>query len=75
VVDTHVQRLSRRLDFSKESNPAKIEQDLMRLVRRDKWIIFAHLLIHHGRSKCTAIRPKCADCQIEDLCYSEDKTV
>lgn len=75
VVDTHVQRLSRRLDFSKESNPAKIEEDLMRLVRRDKWIAFAHLLIHHGRSKCTAIRPKCADCQIEDLCYSEDKTV
>ena len=75
VVDTHVQRLSRRLDFSKESNPVRIEEDLMRLVRRDKWIIFAHLLIHHGRSKCTAIRPKCADCQIEDLCYSEDKTV
>jgi len=75
VVDTHVQRLSRRLDFSRESRPDKIEEDLMRLVPRDKWILFAHLLIHHGRSKCTAIRPKCAVCPIEDLCHSEDKTV
>jgi len=75
VVDTHVQRLSRRLDFSRESRPDKIEEDLMRLVPRDKWILFAHLLIHHGRSKCTAIRPKCAVCPIEELCHSEDKTV
>ncbi|PYS00427.1 MAG: endonuclease III [Acidobacteria bacterium] len=75
VVDTHVQRLSRRLDFSKESRPDKIEEDLMRLVPRDKWILLAHLLIYHGRSKCTAIRPKCAGCPVEDLCYSEDKTV
>src|SRR2546422_2466093 len=55
VVDTHVQRLSRRLDFSKESRPDKIEEDLMRLVPRDKWVLLAHLLIYHGRSKCTAI--------------------
>ena len=75
VVDTHVQRLSRRLDFSKESRPDKIEEDLMRLVPRDKWILLAHLLIYHGRSKCTAIRPKCAGCPVEDLCYAEDKTV
>jgi endonuclease-3 len=75
VVDTHVQRLSRRLDFSRELRPDKIEEDLMRQVPRDKWILFAHLLIHHGRSKCTAMRPKCAGCPIEDLCYSEDKTV
>jgi endonuclease III len=75
VVDTHVQRLSRRLDFSKETRPDKIEQDLMRQVPREKWISFAHLLIHHGRAKCVAIRPKCAECPIEDLCYSEDKTV
>ena len=74
VVDTHVQRLSRRLDLSKESRPEKIEEDLMRLIARDKWILFAHLLIHHGRSKCAAMRPKCAECPIEDLCYSEDKT-
>src|SRR5262245_61572279 len=75
VFDTHVQRLSRRLDLSKESRPEKIEQDLMRIVPREKWIEFAHLLILHGRSKCTAIRPKCAECPIEDLCYSDEKTV
>ena len=75
VVDTHVQRLARRLDFSKEERPDKIELDLMQLFPRDKWIQLAHLLIHHGRAKCTALRPKCAECPIEDLCYSEDKTV
>jgi endonuclease III len=75
VVDTHVQRLARRLDFSKEERPDKIELDLMPLFPRDKWIQLAHLLIHHGRAKCTALRPKCAECPIEDLCYSEDKTV
>jgi endonuclease-3 len=75
VVDTHVQRLARRLDFSKEERPDKIEQDLMQLFPRDKWIQLAHLLIHHGRAKCIAIRPKCAECPIEDLCYAEDKTV
>jgi endonuclease-3 len=75
VVDTHVQRLARRLDFSKEERPDKIEIDLMQLFPRDKWIQLAHLLIHHGRAKCTALRPKCAECPIEDLCYSEDKTI
>jgi endonuclease-3 len=75
VVDTHVQRLARRLDFSKEERPDKIELDLMQLFPRDKWIQLAHLMIHHGRAKCTALRPKCAECPIEDLCYSEDKTV
>jgi endonuclease III len=75
VVDTHVQRLSRRLDFSTEERTDKIEEDLMRLFSRDRWILLAHLLIHHGRAKCTALRPKCAECPIEDLCYSEDKTV
>jgi endonuclease-3 len=75
VVDTHVQRLSRRLDFSREERPDRIEQDLMQLFPRDKWIQLAHLLIHHGRAKCVAIRPKCVECPIEDLCYSEDKTV
>jgi endonuclease-3 len=75
VVDTHVRRLSRRLDFSKESRPEKIEQDLMTIIPREKWIEIAHLLIHHGRTLCTALRPKCAQCPIEDLCYAEDKTV
>jgi endonuclease III len=75
VVDTHVQRLSRRLDFSKEEKPEKIEKDLMQLFPKDQWVLLGHLLIHHGRAKCSAQRPKCADCPIEDLCYSEDKTV
>jgi endonuclease-3 len=75
VVDTHVQRLSRRLDLSKEERPEKIEQDLMQLFPQQQWILLAHLLIHHGRAKCIAIRPKCRECPVEDLCYSEDKTV
>jgi endonuclease-3 len=75
VVDTHVQRLARRLDLSRERQPEKIEQDLMRVLPREKWILFSHLLIHHGRALCVAIRPKCAECPIEDLCYAEDKTV
>ncbi len=75
VVDTHVQRLSRRLDFSKETRPEKIEEDLMGLFPREKWILLSHLLIHHGRAKCAALRPKCAECPIESLCYSEDKAV
>jgi endonuclease-3 len=75
VVDTHVQRLSRRLDFSREERPEKIEEDLMQLYPREKWILLAHLLIHHGRASCSALRPKCAQCPIEDLCASEDKTV
>ena len=75
VVDTHVQRLSRRLDLSKETRPEKIEQDLMRLIPKEKWILFSHLLIHHGRAVCVAVRPRCAVCPIEDLCNSQDKTV
>lgn len=75
VVDTHVQRLSRRLKLSTETRPERIEQDLMRLIPKNKWINFSHLLIHHGRAVCVAVRPKCAVCPIEDLCDSEDKTV
>jgi endonuclease-3 len=75
VVDTHVQRLSRRLEFSRETRPEKIEQDLMKLVPKEKWIELSHLLIHHGRAICLARRPKCAACPLEDLCNSSDKTV
>jgi endonuclease-3 len=75
VVDTHVQRLSRRLDLSREARPEKIEDDLMKLFPREQWIQIGHLLIHHGRAKCQAQRPKCAECSIESLCYSEDKTI
>jgi len=75
VVDTHVQRIARRLDLTKHDTPEKIEQDLMRLIPQDKWIDFAHELIFHGRRCCTARKPNCAACPVEDLCYSEDKTV
>jgi len=75
VVDTHVQRLSRRLDLSREIRPDKIELDLMKLFPKNKWIAISHLLIQHGRAVCSAIRPKCAVCPIENLCHSEDKTI
>ena len=75
VVDTHVSRIARRLDLTKEEAPEKIEQDLMKIIPQDKWIQFAHELIFHGRRCCTARKPNCAACPIEDLCYSRDKTV
>ena len=75
VVDTHVQRLSRRLGFSTESRPDKIEQDLMQVVPREKWIQFSHVLIHHGRAVCSARKPDCANCAVADLCESEDKRI
>jgi endonuclease-3 len=75
VVDTHVQRISRRLDLSRAETPEKIEQDLMRIIPQKKWIAFSHEVIFHGRQCCTARNPKCAACPVEDLCYSEDKTI
>jgi endonuclease-3 len=75
VVDTHVTRLSNRLDLSRNTDPKKIEQDLMRVIPRDKWILFSHQLIWHGRKICVARKPKCAECNLEILCYSNDKTV
>ena len=75
VVDTHVDRLSHRLDLSRQNNPKKIEQDLMKLIPKDKWILISHQLIWHGRLVCQARRPRCLECPIEDLCYSRDKTV
>lgn len=74
VVDTHVHRISRRLELTKEDEPKKIEQDLMKVVPRDRWIDFSHQLIHHGRALCIARKPKCADCAIEKLCHAPDKT-
>ena len=73
VVDTHVKRLSGRLGFSKESQPEKIELDLMRVVPRERWIQLSHLLIYHGRGPCKARRPDCINCTIEELCESADK--
>ncbi len=75
VVDTHVQRLSGRLDLSKNQDPKKIEQDLMKIIPREKWILFSHQLIWHGRKVCQARKPLCLECNLESLCYSKDKTV
>ncbi len=74
VVDTHVQRISRRLELTKNDDPRKIEQDLMRVIPREKWILFAHQIILHGRALCLARTPKCADCPLENLCHAADKT-
>jgi len=75
VVDTHVMRLSRRLDLTRQDDPKKIEQDLMKIVPKKKWIEFSHQLIWHGRLVCQARKPKCQECPVEDLCYSKDKTI
>jgi endonuclease-3 len=73
VVDTHVTRIAQRLDLSKEKTPEKIEQDLVKLIPQDQWIDFAHEIIFHGRRCCTARKPHCPACPVEDLCYSKDK--
>jgi endonuclease-3 len=75
VVDTHVQRISHRLDLTRESDPVKIEKDLMKIIPKEKWILFSHQIIHHGRAVCVARNPRCSDCVLEPLCYSKDKTV
>ena len=75
VVDTHVIRLSRRLDLTKHEDPKKIEQDLMRVIPKEKWIQFSHQLIWHGRRVCIARKPRCLDCNLESICYSKDKIV
>jgi len=75
VVDTHVQRLAGRLDLTKNEDPKKIEQDLMQVIPQEKWILFSHQLIWHGRRVCAARKPNCMACNLEPLCYSKDKTV
>jgi endonuclease-3 len=74
VVDTHVTRVSRRLELTKNTDAPKIEQDLMKVIPREKWILFAHQLIWHGRKLCMARRPKCAECLLENICHAADKT-
>jgi endonuclease-3 len=74
VVDTHVQRISARLDLTKQTDPVKIEQDLIKIIPQDQWIVFAHRVILHGRALCVARNPKCAECAINPLCYAKDKT-
>jgi len=75
VVDTHVHRLSQRLDLSNHDDPKKIEQDLMRVIPQDHWILFSHQLIWHGRRVCQARKPRCAECNLQRICYSKDKVI
>ena len=74
VVDTHVLRLSRRLELTTNEDPVKVERDLMAIIPQEKWIDFAHQLIHHGRQICEARKPRCVDCSLETSCNSGDKT-
>jgi endonuclease III len=74
VVDTHVTRISRRLELTKNTDAPKIELDLMKVIPREKWILFAHQIIWHGRKLCFARRPKCVDCALENICHAGDKT-
>jgi len=75
VVDTHVLRLSKRLDLSRQEDPKKVEQDLMKIIPQEKWIQFSHQVIWHGRRVCHARKPKCVECNMESLCYAKDKTI
>lgn len=74
VVDTHVQRVALRLDLTTNTDPVKIERDLMEAIPRERWITFAHQLILHGRALCVARKPRCAECPLDPLCYAADKT-
>jgi endonuclease-3 len=75
VVDTHMMRIANRLDLTKQKDPVKIEQDLVKIIPKDRWILFSHQMILHGRALCVARRPLCAECGIEPDCYAKDKTV
>lgn len=70
VVDTHVKRLSRRLGLTRESDPVKVERDLMKRIKKKEWVWFSHALIHHGRAVCSALRPRCDVCPVRALCPS-----
>jgi len=74
VVDTHVHRISRRLELTRNDEPQKIELDLMAVIPQEKWILFAHQIIWHGRKLCIARQPKCAECPLENICHASDKT-
>jgi endonuclease-3 len=74
VVDTHVLRLSQRLELTKNTTPEKVERDLMKVLPQNRWIQFSHEVIFHGRQRCIARKPRCADCTLERICNSKDKT-
>lgn len=74
VVDTHVLRISRRLSLTTADDPKKVEQELVKVLPQDRWITFPLRIILHGRKVCVARKPHCADCVLETLCHSEDKT-
>jgi endonuclease III len=74
VVDTHVTRISRRLELTKQEDPRKIEENLMRIIPQERWTDFSHEVIWHGRKLCVARSPKCVDCTLEKLCHAADKT-
>ncbi len=75
VVDTHVFRLSQRLDLSRAADPVKMERDLIKAIPKERWILFSHQLIHHGRNLCVARKPRCVDCLLDPICYAKDKTI
>jgi endonuclease-3 len=74
VVDTHVFRIAHRLSLARGDTPPKVEEELMKVIPREKWIDFSHQVIHHGREVCIARKPKCHICNLEQLCHSKDKT-
>ena len=74
VVDTHVQRIARRLELTREQDPVKIEKDLVKLIPPERWILFSHQMIHHGRSLCVARKPHCAGCPLNPVCRAKDKS-
>ena len=74
VVDTHMIRLANRLDLTRESDPVKIERDLVKIIPQSRWIAFSHQMIHHGRGLCRARKPRCPECPISPDCYATDKT-
>jgi len=74
VVDTHVFRIAHRLSLAKGDTAQAVEQELMKVLPQDRWISFSHQVIHHGRQICIARKPKCEQCNLEQLCHSKDKT-
>lgn len=75
VVDTHVQRIAHRLDLTRNGDPGKIEQDLMKVLPKERWILFSHQVIHFGRNICVARKPKCPECPLDSVCYAKDKNL